>query len=133
MDNSVAQNAVMYTGAGTLVLTMVLWFMKKAVRDVNSTATDHVVQGASRAQVESLREEIGRLEVLVRNQSAQIDQLNAELMKLRLAFIDEQSALLRILAEFSASSDTNVRTRIAQEIEAANRRRLAVVNLDDKE
>lgn len=130
MDNAdLATNAVMFTGAGTVVFTLVLWFIKKAVKDLNSTATDHVVQGATRLQVESLREEIGRLETLVRGQSSKLDVLNSEIIKLRLAFIDEQSALLRILGEFNAHGDVEMKARISAEIEAANRRRLAVLGI----
>ena len=131
MDNiDVAQNAVLFTGAGTLVLTLVVWFTKKVVKDFNATATDHVVQSATRVQVESLREEIGRLEVLVRGQSDKLDKLNSEIVKLRLAFIDEQSALLRILGDFNANGDAAMKARISAEIEAANRRRLTVLGVE---
>lgn len=131
MENiDVAGQAVLFTGAGTMVLTLVLWFIKKAIRDGNTAMTDHVVQGASRAQVESLREEIQRLELLVKGQSDKIDKTNSEILKLRLAFIDEQSALLRILAEFNNHGDDAMKARISAEIEAANRRRLAVLGVE---
>ena len=131
MDNlDMAGQAIIFTGAGTLILSLILWFIKKAIKDGNSAMTDHVVQGASRAQVESLREEIKRLEELVTTQSNKIDKTNSEILKLRLAFIDEQSALLRILAEFNNHGDEQMRARISAEIEAANRRRLTVLGVE---
>lgn len=132
MDNNIdlASQAVVYTGAGSLVLSLIIWFIRKAFKDINSTLTDNSQQGASRAQVELLREEIGRLETLVQRQSDKLDKLNSEIVKLRLAFIDEQSALLRILAEFNAHGDSSMKARISAEIEAANRRRLAVLGVE---
>ena len=131
MDNiDMAGQAVVFAGSGTAVLTLILWFIRKAFRDVNGAMTDHAMQGASRAQVELLREEIQRLETLVQGQSGKIDKTMSEVVKLRLAFIDEQSALLRILGEFNNHGDAAMKARISAEIEAANRRRLAVLGVE---
>ena len=131
MDNiDMAGQAVVFAGSGTAVLTLILWFIRKAFKDVNGALTDNAMQGASRAQVELLREEIQRLETLVKGQSDKIDKTNSEIIKLRLAFIDEQSALLRILSEFNNHGDASMKARISAEIEAANRRRLAVLGVE---
>lgn len=125
--------AVTYVGGTALVGTLVVWFIKKALGDLNAAATDHANNSAGRAQVDSLREELQRLESLVKWQSTRVEKLNNEIMKLRLAFIDEQSALLRLLAEFSASNDPATRKRIAIEVEAARKRRNNVANITDAE
>ena len=130
MDNiDMMGQAVLFTSGGTMIATLLIWFIRKAFKDVNGTLTDNAMQGASRAQVELLREEIQRLELLVKGQSDKIDKTNSEIIKLRLAFIDEQSALLRILGEFNNHGDAAMKARISAEIEAANRRRLAVLGV----
>ena len=122
--------AVTIAGSGALVLTLVLWFVRRVIRDVSTTATENASQQATRAQVTLLREEIQRLEVLVRDQSTKVDTLNNEIVKLRLAFVDEQAALLRVLGEFSSRGDDEVKARIAQELEDASKRRAAVMSVD---
>jgi len=128
MAHEGAELALVWAGTGAMVTGLVGWVIKRIFSDLNSAVTDHAVQGATRVQVESLREEILRLEEMVIAQSGKLDQLNNEIMKLRLAFIDEQSALLRVLGEFNVHGDDAMRSRISIELEAANRRRNHVMN-----
>lgn len=117
-----------WTVGGTGMATLVFFAIRHMVLKVSRDATTVVSDSTQREQIGSLREEIARLEFLVRAQSADIAQMTQQLMKLRFAFIDEQAALLRILNEMNTIDDPLVKARISAEIEAANHRRMAVMD-----
>lgn len=117
-----------YAIGGTGIVSVVILAIRHLVLRISRDATTVVQDSTQREQIGSLREEIGRLEVLVRAQSHDIALMTQQLMKLRFAFIDEQAALLRILNEMNTIDDPLVKARISAEIEAANHRRMAVMD-----
>jgi hypothetical protein len=117
-----------YTVGGTGLISIVVLAIRHAVIRISKDATILSTDSSQREQLGHLREEIARLEVLVRTQSDSIALMNQQLMRLRFAFIDEQAALLRILNEMNSIDDPMVKARISAEIEAANQRRLAVMD-----
>lgn len=117
-----------WTVGGTGMATLVFFAIRHMILKVSRDATTVVQDSTQREQIGSLREEISRLEVLVRAQSHDIALMTQQLMKLRFAFIDEQAALLRILNEMNTIDDPMVKARISAEIEAANHRRMAVMD-----
>lgn len=117
-----------YAIGGTGIVSIVVLAIRHLILRISRDATTVVQDSTQREQIGSLREEIGRLEVLVRAQSHDIALMTQQLMKLRFAFIDEQAALLRILNEMNTIDDPLVKARISAEIEAANHRRMAVMD-----
>jgi hypothetical protein len=120
--------AGIYTVGGTGLASLVFFALRHVILKISKDATTVMSDASYRAQMSDMREEIKRLEDIIKEQGKSSAQTNNQIFKLRMAFVDEQAALLRILSEMNKSDDPTISARISAEIQAANHRRLAVLD-----